>query len=507
MGLINVGRNEGSQIIQLFGRGVRLKGKNFGLKRSSALRGEEHPDHLIELETLNVFGIRADYMDTFREYIDEEGVVKESDKEEISLPTIENLARTDLKVILPKKDKPDFKQTTVIGLKKKRLRGIVTADWYGRLSSLQSGYKLKDGNNDALQPTPQTLHPHNLRFLDYDAIYLAALRYKRRNALYNLEIDREQIRGLLSQTDWYQLYLPPGILEFRGFSDTALWQEIATDLVLKYIRRFYDYHRDEHDAPFQEYRTIQQILNDPGETYNAQFLRNLRTEYMASIDRSKAQLITDLGVIKGKLENGELAAYNAHNIELFNFANHLYQPLIHIAEGELKVSVRPAALNKHETRFCKDLEKWIAKEKAGFLAGKELYLLRNQSRGKGISFFSEERFYPDFILWLIEGGKQHIYFLDPHGLRHARAFADGKIQFHKEIKKIEKERLPDPDVTLDSWIISPTHRSAIEHWSDKKDPQDFLNHHVVFMYDDEESYVDQILGSESRLQPTKERGF
>ncbi|MCD8502977.1 MAG: DEAD/DEAH box helicase family protein, partial [Bacillaceae bacterium] len=40
MGLMNMGRSEGSQIIQLFGRGVRLKGHNFGLKRSSALKGE-----------------------------------------------------------------------------------------------------------------------------------------------------------------------------------------------------------------------------------------------------------------------------------------------------------------------------------------------------------------------------------------------------------------------------------------------------------------------------------
>ena len=34
MGLLNVGRREGSQIIQLFGRGVRLRGYNHTLKRS-----------------------------------------------------------------------------------------------------------------------------------------------------------------------------------------------------------------------------------------------------------------------------------------------------------------------------------------------------------------------------------------------------------------------------------------------------------------------------------------
>jgi len=31
MGLMNVGKSEGSQIIQLFGRGVRLKGYQFSL--------------------------------------------------------------------------------------------------------------------------------------------------------------------------------------------------------------------------------------------------------------------------------------------------------------------------------------------------------------------------------------------------------------------------------------------------------------------------------------------
>ncbi|MFH4377282.1 hypothetical protein WAJ76_21410, partial [Acinetobacter baumannii] len=34
MGLLNMGSGEGAQIIQLFGRGVRLKGENFSLKRT-----------------------------------------------------------------------------------------------------------------------------------------------------------------------------------------------------------------------------------------------------------------------------------------------------------------------------------------------------------------------------------------------------------------------------------------------------------------------------------------
>ncbi len=45
MGLLNIGKQEGSQIIQLFGRSVRLKGKDLSLKRSAALPGE-HPKHI-----------------------------------------------------------------------------------------------------------------------------------------------------------------------------------------------------------------------------------------------------------------------------------------------------------------------------------------------------------------------------------------------------------------------------------------------------------------------------
>jgi len=58
MGLLNIGRKEGAQIIQLFGRGVRLRGKGFSLKRSAAMDGR-HPAHIELLETLNIFAVRA----------------------------------------------------------------------------------------------------------------------------------------------------------------------------------------------------------------------------------------------------------------------------------------------------------------------------------------------------------------------------------------------------------------------------------------------------------------
>src|SRR6202044_3051457 len=144
MGLMNVGRTEGSEIIQLFGRGVRLKGYGFCLKRSQKIEEEQGiraPRFIRPLETLNIFGIRADYMRQFREYLEEEGLSAEEEREEFVLPVVKfkNLEQLKLKIIRLKAD-IDFKKT---GPKPtlERLNGNdvdVTLDWYPKIQSARS---------------------------------------------------------------------------------------------------------------------------------------------------------------------------------------------------------------------------------------------------------------------------------------------------------------------------------------------------------------------------------
>jgi hypothetical protein len=501
MGLVNIGRKEGSQIIQLFGRGVRLKGLDFLLKRSTQLPEDEHPKHVEELETLNIFGIRADYMKVFNEYIDEEDVTSAKKVEIIHLPTIENLARTDLKVILPKRDMPDFKrEERPVFERCHRIQTTVSADWYGRLDSKTSRYRLHSDDEARLNRT--TLKPVNLQFLDYDRLYLDLLHFKKQNAMYNLEISRDSIRALFEdEHGWYDLFIPDHMLEFTGFGRVQVWQEIAADLLKKYCLKFYRFRKDEFEGPHQEYRSIQEILDDPDERYNHQFLQNLRIEYQAAIEKSQEQLIHDLKQIETRLRAGEVPEFTFGSLAIFRFAQHLYQPLIHVKKGAVGLSIKPASLNRHEKQFVDDLKSWCAREAEGVLADRELYVLRNQSRGKGISFFDEGNFYPDFIIWLIDGDRQFITFADPHGLQHARGFSDSKVLFGKRIKEIEAERLPDTDVSLNAFILSPTPFSDIKHFDDNfRDHRDpvrtkarFTDHHVLFMYDDAATYVGDMM--------------
>ena len=60
----------------MFGRGVRLKGWNMSLKRHRESGTDPPTDSaaLRELETLYIFGLRANYMQTFRELLRAEGV-------------------------------------------------------------------------------------------------------------------------------------------------------------------------------------------------------------------------------------------------------------------------------------------------------------------------------------------------------------------------------------------------------------------------------------------------
>ncbi len=109
MGLLNMGKSEGAQVIQLFGRGVRLKGKAMSLKRSTYY-GKTLETKYTKVEQLNIFGLKANYMDEFRKYLENEGVPS-GEMLDFMLPTIKDTKYQGkrLKVLRVRDDK-DFKR-------------------------------------------------------------------------------------------------------------------------------------------------------------------------------------------------------------------------------------------------------------------------------------------------------------------------------------------------------------------------------------------------------------
>ena len=140
MGLLNVGKTEGSQIIQLFGRGVRLRGKKEGithtLKRSSATEPVP-PKYLPILETLNIFGVQASYMNDFHKFLEVEN------PPEIYIP-FQIPIKPDLQLlgnnlVIPYIDKSGFKKERPLRLTFDTSHPIsVEVDLMPRVQSLES---------------------------------------------------------------------------------------------------------------------------------------------------------------------------------------------------------------------------------------------------------------------------------------------------------------------------------------------------------------------------------
>lgn len=477
MGLMNIGKTEGSQIIQLFGRGVRLKGYNFSLKRSREQNLVKPPQYIENVETLNIFGVKADYMATFREYLKQEGLPSNDKIIEFCLPVISNLGKINTPLKFPRlKEGLSFKQNGgKISLEMPPdifIRTPSVIDLYSKVQSIEA----VKNNVQGVIKNECYLKDKNLAFLNYDELFFAIERYKYEKAWYNLNLSKQMIKSILSNESWYILKIPKEELKLDDFDKVYRWQGIALILMKKYCERFYNHKKNEWEKDHREFV----IFNDED--------LNMVKEYKFFIDESKMDIVTKLTQLKKSIQNGDLRDIEFGGIRTFNWGNHLYTPLICIRDNNVKVT--PVHLNNEEMCFVEDLKKFYDRN-TNIFTNKELYLLRNQGKGRGVGFFEANNFHPDFVLWLIKDEKQYISFIDPKGLMHISGLSDAKIQFHKTVKDIEKD-MKDPDVIFNSFIISNTKFEPLSLINEKMPKDKFEENNVIFQEDN--NYIEKMIG-------------
>ena len=502
MGLMNVGKGEGAQIIQLFGRGVRLKGYDLSLKRSGRTKlpeGVERPKPIGVLETLGIFGIHADYMAQFRDFLEEEGLPTNDNRIDFPLPVIKNLGTQKLKTIRLKKTINGV--STEFGDAFRKLAPVPTVappdpvsdpsttylqenqvvlNWYPKIQAMKSG-GLVGGDADAA-PNETHLTPRHVAFLDLDRLYFELERFKAERGWYNLNLTRQGVEALLGDQSWYRLQIPSEELAGDSYEKVHLWEEIAVALLKKYTERYYTFRKREWELPHLEYRYLEG--NDP----NFPGVKDSpHVGYRILIDESQAEIVTKLEELKTAIEKEELKPWEFRGLKAIWFGNHLYQPLLSLDTHVVEIS--PAPLNKGERQFVEDLKAFHDVHE-DFFKTRELYLLRNLSRSRGVGFFEAGNFHPDFILWLLTGDRQRVIFVDPKGIRNLGP-SDPKIQFYRTIKEIE-HRLGDAAVRLESFIVSNTHSATMQMlWRMEKSEMQMRN--ILFQEEDKYSYVKTML--------------
>ena len=452
MGLLNIGRSEGSQIIQLFGRGVRLRGRDMTLKRSSALDGAPHPDHIRLLETLNIFALRANYMAQFRDYLESEGIsTQESYESSLSIRLNEDFLGKGL--LIPRLDEGRrFSSQETVLLQHDGTVGSVAVVMSTAVRQMDSG---RDGvvATGASSGVQRKIPPESLDLADWNNAYVELLEYKETKGFSNLLIRPGLLRPILEAGDEaYLLEAEESVVKPGSHYDRQRLQEAVTNILRRYADRLYRRRQAQWESKNLTYRQLDH--SDDNLRFNV--VRDGDAgQYIVRVPRNELELVQAIDhLIK---ECTSLYTEEEGDLPRIHFDRHLYQPLLVESGG---VTSSPPGLQESERQFVTDLRNYFASEADALPDGAELFLLRNLTRGRGVGFFDSSGFYPDFILWVKAKDAQRIVFIDPHGMRQADAYIhDDKARLHERLPELSREiagRSGTPNVQLDSFIVSAT---------------------------------------------------
>lgn len=498
MGLLNMGKGEGSQIIQLFGRGVRLKGRDYSLKRTTP---SQRPKglHIEKLETLNIFGVNAGYMATFKDYLREEGVTPPDEMLQLDFETKIQLPTHKLKTLALK---DGYKDNQIKGFKRTHYPWLyeipaefagkikephIELDIYPKLEALATkSYSQADGNLRHASKIAKS----TMALFDFDRIYLSLLEFKSQRTWSNLRLEIDKLKDFcLTTGNWYTLYIPEIAMQINSIADVKRQEDILIRLLQDYTDRFYKTLKTAYEGQFYDVVEVQADDEVLLKTYHFDIEdTDSGLEYQTKI-KALQTMIKD-----GKID--EASHWQAGQMVAVCFDKHLYQPLFWDNETDLPLKMRPVVFDApSEVNFVRDLDAYC-KTDAGkaFLNNRSLYLLRNaDNKAKGLGFATAGNFYPDFLLWIVEhdSDKQWLTFVDPKGIRQ-EDLTGPKFQLFTEIKRIEQS-LNDPSITLNTFILSATPYGSLLNVADKYTKEDLEDRNLIFMDATSFNYISKLL--------------
>lgn len=476
MCLINFAKGEGSQAIQLFGRGVRLRGYGGCLKRSRRLDIQAAaPKHIDLLETLTIFGVKAQYMEDFKSYLEREGAPANDGIRRFHLPVISRFNETEGRLYVIKlRDGADFKKQArrlVLdapdeGFLRYLVKNKTVIDCRSKIQTIDS--MLRFGLES--MPEELTIPGEKLALLDYGRIFEELEQYKSEKKYFNISIVQKNLIAILQADGWYGLLVPKNYLEINSLAKLEAVTDCAVMALKSYLDKFFRYEKKRWEAPRLEYAALSaddgSFVDEYTVTYAPQnAMDTTGDELEAFVAETAAALQAG-----GGLDDYKKDAFRGR-MTVLDFKAHLYAPLIGLEKSNLKIQVSPVALNSGEMVFVDYLKKYVETHR-DVLEGKTLRLLRNKSKA-GMGFFEADNFYPDFILWIDTEEKQYVSFIDPKGLMRVRP-DDPKVEFYKTIKELEAGLAPaagGKPVILNAFILSGTPSGQLRQWWSMERPQ------------------------------------
>ncbi len=455
LGLLQIGRNAGTQVIQLFGRGVRLAGVGGQLKRASHVpQLGPHPAGIELGETLYVFGVKAEYVQTWLDTLSREG-----------MPSQSAIVPVDVHAMGLQVPRHDPAQDEAFG--REVVRFVATAHAPAPID-LSSHLSFQDGVGEV-----QTLHDpvqtHAASALtrgrlNPETLFQHAQRFMRQQGLQQLWVSPGEAGRWLAgvQVLIPSARLPAGVQDQQRIRHEVLahWEGALARAVrrarLSFLTRqplLEAITKDHANFPVQTlpdgkpvhgYRVEAMLAQDVVKTAVEALRKSLAGARVdpKGWDRIVGTLREEAGEIdlKDTLAHVQKALGDGTDCDSLgpplprlHIPQHLYSPLLLAAPAKVSqagdqlsllddqpvaLRISPPPLQDSEARLVWDVRRvWERLHRLAPWSDIDVVLLRNLA-GVGVGLFAADGFYPDFLMWLSRGKHQVLAFVEPKGLRH-----------------------------------------------------------------------------------------
>lgn len=436
IGLINLGSSKGNKIIQIFGRGVRIKGlKNDGKRKFKEhnedyfkLKNTNPYDQVRKIETLCVFSLKKSYLETFTTAVNKEldialkyevkvnpSIIKLNDNTKVEFEEFRK------RIPVFKLSKVDISQRRVLLLNNNSFvvkfyqENILKEDTINNFS-IKLDYR-PDKNLEGINVKGE-LENFLLRFaifVNFNRAKNAIKEFQEDNGLYvNADNKPITIHDILSFIENIEYK------ESIDYTNIELIENIIYQVAIDFFKKLnnkVNWYINNSNYQYNEYLT-QSTDKAKGDFIDKYYI-------LKTIETSKE--IRGKTVFKKQKEiDAETKSFKdqisqiADNLKISQIGNHIYNPLLREVnttvdvEKDLKIS--PDKLNEGEKKFVQDCAVYF-KDNPLF-KDYEIYLMRNVETLKSIGIYlndDSQVFYPDFLLWLIKGDTVYINFIDPKG--------------------------------------------------------------------------------------------
>ena len=450
--LINLGTSKGNLIIQIFGRGVRLRGKGGNGKRQYA---DHKPDYhfpyqnmesnIRRLETLTVYSLKQSYLKQFLDEVHEGGVsLQHVFKIQVNSMLFKIDSSTSVDFEKYRHKLPIFKQSKTVG------SGIKSVTFNGS----EIHYTYFDGGTEK----SGTINNWRPLTLDYrtDKKKNALNVYedlRQNNKKYFCYLNRAKLATIIhreAEKNQLQLYnkenYAPAIIDFLSLIGEIRYREQGQDpiawtdrlnrqIVIDVARNL----RNRINAHINRTNYVYEPLERGDLIYEYTVTKEFPTQdeletFLEQVENAESDALR---------ENPHAQIKNKLQLPLPRGHRHIYEPLMRpqeeVENEHRDIKVSPDRLNAGEKKFVENLTEYI---KLHYRRNEryEFYLMRNAQK-IGIYLESDAgSYYPDFVLWVLDTQQNitHILFIDPKGQRGIIDDRTLDYQNHPKVKLARK---------------------------------------------------------------------